>query len=107
MRREIHIPEVLAADQVPAIPIQTGTPGVLAPQAEVTGALPDLPERIEVQEAADLPVACAAVEAAAVPPAACAAVEAVVVPLAACVAVEVVVAPQVVVPVDAVANKSL
>lgn len=57
MRREIHIPEVLAADRVPAIPIQTVIPEVLVPQAEVTGALPDLRERIGVQEAADLPVA--------------------------------------------------
>ena len=45
--------------------------------------------------------------AAVVPLEACAVVEAAVVPLAACAAVEAVVVPQVVVPVDAVANKSL
>jgi len=47
------------------------------------------------------------VVAAVVPLEACAVVEAAVVPLAACAAVEAVVVPQVVVPVDAVANKSL
>ena len=57
MRREIRTPGVLAADRVPAIPIQTDNPEVLALPAEVTGALPDLRERIGVQEAADLPVA--------------------------------------------------
>ena len=57
MRREIRTPGVLATDRVQAIPIQTGTPEVPAPQAAVTGVLPGLRERIGVREAVDLQAA--------------------------------------------------
>lgn len=57
MHREIRTPEVLGADRVQAIPIQTVIPEVPVPQAEVTGVLAGLRERIGVQEAVVLRVA--------------------------------------------------